>query len=88
MNTQKISSIKIPPFDKANYTLRKKKMLLFIRMANHLYIGIIKNGPFTPVVRVEETTNRDMVIPAHYAPKDPSEYTELERGKVSLDIAL
>ncbi|KAL8146339.1 hypothetical protein AgCh_004181 [Apium graveolens] len=88
MNAQKISSIKIPPFDKANYTLWKKKMLLFIRMANHLYIGIFKNGPFTPVVRVEETTDGDMVIPAHYAPKDPSEYTEPEREKVSLDSAL
>ncbi|KAL8108664.1 hypothetical protein AgCh_024938 [Apium graveolens] len=88
MNTQKISSIKIPPFDKANYTLLKKKMLLFIRMANHLYVGILKNGPFTPVVRVEETTDGDMVIPAHYAPKDPSEYTEPEREKVSLDSAL
>ncbi|KAL8102972.1 hypothetical protein AgCh_027488 [Apium graveolens] len=88
MNTQKISSIKIPPFDKANYTLWKKKILLFIRMANHLYIGILKNGPFTPVVRVEETTDGDMVIPAHYAPKDPSEYTEPEREKVFLDSAL
>ncbi|KAL8131841.1 hypothetical protein AgCh_007668 [Apium graveolens] len=57
-------------------------------MANHLYIGILKNGPFTPVVRVEETTDGDMVIPAHYAPKDLSEYTEPEREKVSLDGAL
>ncbi|KAL8089739.1 hypothetical protein AgCh_039288 [Apium graveolens] len=57
-------------------------MLLFIRMSNHLYIGILKNGPFTPVVRVEETTDGDMVIPAHYAPKDPSEYTEPEREKI------
>ncbi|KAL8095602.1 hypothetical protein AgCh_036862 [Apium graveolens] len=88
MNTQKISSIEIPPFDKANYTLWKNKMLLFIRMANHLYIGILKNGPFTPVVRVEETTDGDMVISAHYAPKDPSESTEPEREKVSLDSAL
>ncbi|KAL8103457.1 hypothetical protein AgCh_027877 [Apium graveolens] len=88
MNTQKISSIKIPPFDKANCTLWKKKMLLFIRMANHLYIQILKNGPFTPMVRVEETTDEDMVIPAHYAPKDASEYTEPEREKVSLDSAL
>ncbi|KAL8126037.1 hypothetical protein AgCh_013361 [Apium graveolens] len=57
-------------------------------MANHLYIGILKNGPFTPVVRVEETTDGDMVIPSHYTPKDPSEYTEPEREKVSLDSAL
>ncbi|KAL8125297.1 hypothetical protein AgCh_012834 [Apium graveolens] len=74
MNTQKINSIKIPTFDKANYTLWKKKMLLFIRMANPLYIQIFKNGPFTPMVRVKETTDGDMVILAHYAPKDPYEY--------------
>ena len=42
INTQKISSIKIPTFDKTNYTLWKKKMLLFIRMANPLYIQILK----------------------------------------------
>ena len=88
MNTQKISSIKIPPFDKGNYTLWKKKMLLFIKMANHLYIQILKNGPFIPMVRVDESTDGDMVIPAHYAPKDPSEYTETEKEKVSLDSAL
>ena len=88
MNTQNISSIKIPTFDKTNYTLWKKKMLLFIRMANHLYIQILKNGPFTPMVRVEESTDGDRVIPAHFAPKDTSEYTETEREKVSLDSAL
>ncbi|KAL8108415.1 hypothetical protein AgCh_024761 [Apium graveolens] len=59
-----------------------------IRMANPLYIQILKNGPFTPMVRVEESTDGDMVIPAHYAPKDPSEYTEPEKEKVSLDSDL
>ena len=87
MNTQKISSIKVPAFDKTNYTLWKKKMLLFIRMANHLYIQILKNGPFIPMVRVEESTDGDMVIPAHFAPKDPSEYTETEKEKVSWIVA-
>ncbi|KAL8157376.1 hypothetical protein AgCh_002177 [Apium graveolens] len=82
------SSIKIPIFDKANYTLWKKKMMLFIRMAIPLYIQILKNGPFTPVVRVEKSIDGDMVIPAHYAPKDPSEYTEPEKEKVSLDSSL
>ncbi|KAL8088672.1 hypothetical protein AgCh_038447 [Apium graveolens] len=42
-------------------------------MANPLYIQILKNGPITPMVRVEESTDGD--IPSHYAPKDPSEYT-------------
>ncbi|KAL8124155.1 hypothetical protein AgCh_011965 [Apium graveolens] len=88
MHTQKLISIKIPTFDRSNYTFWKKKMMLFIRMANPLYIQILKNGPFTPMVRVEESTDEDMVIPAHYAPKDPSEYTEPEKEKVSLDSGL
>ncbi|KAL8103331.1 hypothetical protein AgCh_027774 [Apium graveolens] len=57
------------------------------RMTNPLYIQILKTGPFTPMVRVEESIDRDMVIPA-YAPKDPSEYTESEKEKVSLDSDL
>ena len=88
MNTQKISSIKIPTFDKANYTLWKKKMMLFIKMANPFYIQILKNGPFIPMVRVEESTDGDMVIPAHFAQKDPSEYSDPEKEKVSLDSSL
>ncbi|KAL8115279.1 hypothetical protein AgCh_021937 [Apium graveolens] len=63
-------------------------MLLFITMANPLYIQILKNGPFTLMVRVEESTDGDRVITAHYAPKDPSEYTEPEKEKVSLDSGL
>ncbi|KAL8126473.1 hypothetical protein AgCh_013672 [Apium graveolens] len=57
-------------------------------MANPLYIQILKNGPFIPMVRVEESTDGDMVIPTHYAPKDPSEYTEPEKEKVFLDSGL
>ncbi|KAL8104320.1 hypothetical protein AgCh_028511 [Apium graveolens] len=50
-------------------------------MANPLYIQILKNVPFTPMVGVEESTDGDMVILAHYAPKDPSKYTEPEKEK-------
>ncbi|KAL8090750.1 hypothetical protein AgCh_039990 [Apium graveolens] len=57
-------------------------------MTNHLYIQILKNGPFTPMVIVEETTDGDIVIPTHFAPKDASEYSDIEREKVSLDSAL
>ncbi|KAL8110511.1 hypothetical protein AgCh_026289 [Apium graveolens] len=49
-----------------------------IRMANPLYTQILKNGPFTPMVRVDESTGGDMVISAHYAPKDPSEVLKSE----------
>ena len=40
------------------------------------------------MVRVEESTDEDMVIPAHYAPKDPSAYSDPEKEKVSLDSSL
>ena len=46
MSSQKVGSIKIPPFDKENYCLWKKKMTLFIKAANPLYMGIMDNGPF------------------------------------------
>ncbi|KAL8147379.1 hypothetical protein AgCh_004910 [Apium graveolens] len=87
MNTQKLSSIKIPTFDRYNYALWKKKMMLFARMANPLYIQILKNGPFTLMVRVEESTDGDMVILTYYAPKDPSEYTEPEKKKSLWTVA-
>ncbi|KAL8133711.1 hypothetical protein AgCh_008957 [Apium graveolens] len=57
-------------------------------MANPLYIQISTNGPFTPMVRVDESTDGDMVISTHYAPKDPLKYTETEKEKVSLDSGL
>ena len=88
MNTQKISRIKIPTFDKANYTLQKKKMMMFIKIANPLYIQILKDGSFIPTVRIEESTDGDRIIPAPYAPKDPAEYTDPEKEKVSLDSSL
>ncbi|KAL8118766.1 hypothetical protein AgCh_016318 [Apium graveolens] len=40
------------------------------------------------MVRVEKLTDGDMFIPAHYAPKDPSQYTEPEKEKVFLDSSL
>ena len=48
MSTQKMGTIKIPPFDKANYSLRRKKILMFIKMTNPVFPEILKNGPFIP----------------------------------------
>ncbi|KAL8115502.1 hypothetical protein AgCh_022124 [Apium graveolens] len=47
---------------------------------------ILKNGPFIPMKRVPECTNGDMVIPAHFAPKDPSTYIEPEKEKGSSSL--
>ena len=59
MRSYKLSSIKIPPFDRDNYILWKKKMLLFLDMENTTDGELLKNGPFTPVVLVPETTIED-----------------------------
>ena len=88
MSSQKLSSIKIPVFDKANYTLWKKKMLLFIKMANPMYIEILKNGPFVPQTMVPASTIGDEVVPPKFVQKDPSQYSESEKEKVSLDSGL
>ncbi|KAL8108699.1 hypothetical protein AgCh_024966 [Apium graveolens] len=47
---------------------------------------MLKNGPFIPIESVDKSTDGDMVIPAHFSPKDPSKYTESEKEKVSLDM--
>ena len=88
MSSQKLSSIKIPAFDKANYNLWKKKMLMFIKMANPMYIEILKNGPFVPQTMVPATTVGDEVVPPKFVQKDPSQYSESEKEKVSLDSGL
>ena len=43
MSTQRVSSVKIPLFDKENYGLWKKKMMLFLQMVNPKYLGVLKN---------------------------------------------
>ena len=59
MSSQKVRSIKIPPFDKENYSLWKKKMTLFIKAANQLYMGILENGPFVPQKLIPESCDRN-----------------------------
>ncbi|KAL8089721.1 hypothetical protein AgCh_039273 [Apium graveolens] len=44
----------------------KPWLYMRLRMANPLYVQILKNGPFTPMERVEESTDEVMVILAHY----------------------
>ncbi|KAL8146899.1 hypothetical protein AgCh_004581 [Apium graveolens] len=51
-------------------------------MANPTYIQILKNGPFIPMERIDESTDVDMVISSHFAPNDPSKYTEPEKEKI------
>ena len=88
MTTQRVSSVKIPIFDRENYELWKKKMTLFLQVSNNKYLGVLKNGPKVPMVFEPETSVDNIVIPAKRYPKDPKDYTPDEKEDASLDINL
>ena len=64
MSTQRVSSVKISVFDKENYGLWKKKMMLFLQVANPKYLGVLKNGPKIPMVIVAESIENNIVVSA------------------------
>ena len=68
MSVQKIGSVKIPPFDKDNYDMWKRKMLLFIKVAHPKYIRVLTTGPILHMVHVEEVVvNGQVTVPGeHY----------------------
>ena len=77
MSFEKVGSIKIPPFDKENYNLWKKKMTLFIKAATPLYMGILENGPFVPQQLIPESvTETRERIPQKFMPKESSEFSD------------
>ena len=89
MNNQRIGSIKVRPFDRDNYNLWKKKMMLFMKASNPLYIGILLNGPYVLMeVVVESTTTTGVRIPSSSTPRDPSKYTETDKELINLDTSL
>ena len=76
MSTQRVSSVKIPVFDKENYGLWKEKMMLFLQVVNPKYLGVLRNGPKIPMVIVAESIENNVVVSAARTyPKDPSDYT-------------
>ena len=88
MSTQKINSIKIPPFSKEHFGLWKRHMLLFLRTANRKYIGILNKGVTTPTNVILSHEVDGVVIPHKTVPKEPSEYTDEENELMNLDDAL
>ena len=89
MSTQRVSSAKIPMFDRENYGLWKKKMMLFQQVANPKYLGVLKNGPKIPMVLEPERIENGVVVAvARSYPKDPTLYTIVEIEDASLDINL
>ena len=89
MSSQKFGSIKIPPFDKENYSLWKKNMTLFIKAANPLYMCILENGLFVPHKLIPESvTETREKIPKRFVHKEPSEFSDTEKDKVAMDTSL
>ena len=87
MSTQRVSSVKIPLFEKENYGLWKKNMMLFLQVDNPKYLGVLKNGPKIPMVIVAESIeNNIVVVAARTYHKEPVDYTLDEKEYVSLDI--
>ena len=89
MTTQKVGTVKISLFDKENYEMWKKKMLLFLRVENPKYIEILKKGPKILMIIEEERVENNIVIQAARTyPKDPKNYTPDEKEHASLDSHL
>lgn len=63
MSTQKMSSIKIPPFDKEHYGLSKRHMLLYLSAANKKYATILSKGISTPMNVVLVHEENGVLIP-------------------------
>ena len=84
MSTHKLG-IKVPPFDKDDYNNWKMKMLLYIRVANPMFIGILENGPFVPMKIIPESVENGVRIPQKSVPKEKSEYTDTDKEYVAHD---
>ncbi|KAK1387453.1 hypothetical protein POM88_015631 [Heracleum sosnowskyi] len=86
---QKVGTVKIPMFSKEHYPMWKKKMLLFLQVANVKYLGVLKNGPKVPMIVEEEQIENDVVTrAARMYPKDPKDYTPDEKEDATLDACL
>ena len=89
MATAKVNGVKIPKFDKENYNLWKKRMMLFIEVSNPKYLVVLKKGPFIPmVIEVEEKEGDIVIKPARQYHKDPSVYNPAEKEEAGLDLNL
>ena len=89
MSTQKVGTVKIPLFDKENYIMWKKKMLLFLQVANPKYLDVLKKGPKIPMVIEPEVIEDNVVITkSRTYTKDPNDYTAAEKEEASMDASL
>ena len=81
MSSQKVGSIKVPKFDKENYNLWKKKMILYLKAANSDYMEILNDGP-------HKSEMMDSHNEIYTIPKPKSQWTAKEKELVALDDSL
>ena len=60
----------------------------WVLKADSTYGEPLKNGLFTPVVLVPETTIGDEIVPAQWVPKDLSLYYDSEKENIAMDKSL
>lgn len=84
MRAKKVSNIKIPTFDKKNYNLQKRKIMLLIKTGNLLYSSILENRPQT---YIHEIIVKGKIISVYLVPINITKYTDTEK-KVALDDSL
>ena len=61
MSSTNFGNIKVPPFERVNYNLWKKKMTMFLKAVNPKFLGILEKGLVTPKKVSFETTGVDDV---------------------------
>ena len=88
MSSQKVSSIRVPPFDPVNYNIWKLKMNLFIRVANSEYMKILKNDLLVPMKIIPESRVDGVRVPQRSTPKDSTEFIDSEKDVVALGTSL
>jgi hypothetical protein len=88
MTSKRNSGVKIPVFDKDNFGQWKKKMLLYIRVANPKYIEVLQTGPIIPMVTEQGPEQEGIRFQGVMYKKDPALYTPDEKVEVTLDDSL
>ena len=84
MSSQKVGSIKVPPFKRDNYNLWKMKMILFMKASNPGYMDILaKEPPVSMKTVIDETTGVEKRVP-----KNRADMIDKEKELAGLDTNL
>lgn len=84
MSSQKVGSIKVPPFNRKTYNMWKVKMILFMKATNPGYAQMLADGPSEIVpMKVVTVDGIDKEVP-----KPLKEYSDDEKEEHALDTSL